>query len=132
MAIAVKTLEIHEIPAAGGEFYISASSADASGTEEILAAVARASHYVSKIIIKCCPAAAAVITVSIGSGETTGALTTAHLDLIPFSGDAGAEFRLDLGKKGIKFVEGQSIAIDASAAGLVHVYIEGKTCKLAP
>jgi hypothetical protein len=131
MAISVKTLEVHDIPSAGNDFFKSASSVDASNTEEILAAVARSTHYVSKIHIKCCPAAASIVTVSIGSGETTGALTTAHLDLIPFSGDAGAEFYLDLGKKGIKFVEGQAICIDASGAGLVHVYLEGRTCKTA-
>ena len=97
---------------------ISKYSADFSGAEDLIAAVAGKSHYIKKLKIQC----ASAITVDIGSAQTTG-VTLIYIGPIPFSA-SGPAFEIDFGDKAMKIAEGTSFAIDASGAGAVAVYAE--------
>ena len=123
MAITDNSIVVEKLPLNGNVWAISAYSADLSGTESLKAAVTNKSHYITKIVINCSSA----ITVSIGGGETTGALTATYLGPIIFSAFAST-FTFDFGDdKGMKLLPSTALTIDASGAGAVSIYIEGKT-----
>jgi len=121
-------LTVHQLPS-GSDFVYNYWVADASGCEDVLAAVAGSSHYIRKISIVC----SADATVSIGSGNAGAGLTTTLLGPIPFHAAGGCQVVFDFGKLGIKCTEGEAIAIDASAdataGGGISVVVEGRTCK---
>lgn len=126
MAITANTYVVDDLPLDGNMFYRSLTSEDASGCEEILAASSGHAHYLTKLIIH----GDAAIDVSVGSGETTGAITTVHFGLIPLSAEAGLfEWNAPPGK-GVKCTDETSITVDASGAGTLRIEAHGKTSSI--
>jgi hypothetical protein len=125
MGITNNAIVVVRPPAVGiSEWAISMYSADLSGCEELLAAVTGKSHYITKLAIN----TIASITVSIGAGETSDALTNTYIGPIGFTA-AGPNFILDfgLGQKSMKLPVSTAFCVDASGAGATSVYAEGIT-----
>lgn len=133
MAITDNAIVVTNVPTEGETWSVSAYSADLSGCEELKAAVVGSSHYVMKVWLN----SASSISLNIGAGETTGAVTTTYLGPIVFTA-AGPNYELDftepasLPMKGMKLPVSTSLTVDATGAGATAIYIEGKTCKDAP
>jgi len=100
-------------------FACNVRSDDISGCEEIKAAPA-AGHrlFITQLIIS----SAAAITITIGEGETGGAVTTAILGPITF---AANQHILWVFKHPISLTAATSLTCDASGAGVVNIFIEG-------
>lgn len=124
MAIANLTINVIPPPISGDWVSKSMTSADVTGTEELLAAVAGKSHYIRKIVISCGTNSA---TISLGSGETTGALTSTQIGPVAFSASTAHPFELDFGEKAIKIAAGVAFNIDGVTTAPVWIYFEFKT-----
>jgi hypothetical protein len=101
-----------------------ATSADASGCEEIKAAGgAGTEHVIEKVMI----ASDSAISVTLGAGETAGAVTTALIGPVTFA--AGQTIVWDFTQRagGILVGSNTAITFDASGAGNVTVFIQGTT-----
>ena len=122
MAVTDNSIVVVTPPIEGNEWAYSLYSADLSGTESLLAATTGMTHYVKRIKIQC----ASAITISIGGGETASALTATYLGPIPF-GTSGPSFDLDFKEKAMKLAVSTALCADASGAGAVVIYVEGKT-----
>lgn len=107
-------------PVARSGFSINATSADASGAEELLAAVAGKSIYLTQLSITCVSA----ITVTVGEGETASAVTTVLYGPVPFAATAPGQVK-ELFNSPIKLTLATSLVVDASGAGSIHVYAQG-------
>ncbi|OHB65760.1 MAG: hypothetical protein A2Y76_01665 [Planctomycetes bacterium RBG_13_60_9] len=100
---------------------VNASSADASGCEEIVATpgagyqlvLCRAYIYVG-----------AAITVSLGQNDNAGTLETTLIG--PLAGAAG-NYILDVRDQPIILAANKALCVDASGAGQVCIYVEGYT-----
>ena len=101
---------------------VNATSADASGCEEVFAAVAGKSHYIQQVTLSC----DADATVTLGAGETGTAVTTVLLGPIGFQADGGAPWSIRFVSP-LKVAAATSITVDAGGAGNVCVVIEGYT-----
>ncbi|MCE5334367.1 MAG: hypothetical protein LLG06_07225 [Desulfobacteraceae bacterium] len=119
MAIAVTT------PATGpgsyaGSFIINATSADASGCEELKAAPGTGkSIYIRHLTIN----SAAAITITIGEGETTpGSADTALLGPIAFAANQSMQWDF---YPPVKLTTNTSLVVDASAGGDICVFAQG-------
>lgn len=102
-------------------FVINATSADLSGTEELKAApgAGKFIHVTSIDVVT-----AATITVTIGAGETGGAVTTAILGpSIAFTA-ALVPWRTQF-IPAIKLAANTALTVDASGAGAVHIVVQG-------
>ncbi len=102
-------------------FVVNATSADLSGTEELKAApgAGKSIHITSIDVVT-----AASITVTIGAGETAGAVTTTLLGpSIAFTA-ALAPWRMQF-IPSIKLDENVSLTVDASGAGQTHIVVQG-------
>jgi hypothetical protein len=114
MAITVTT----HILGKGFGFSKQGISADASGTETIVAAVAGKSHFIKSIMIYCL--SAITVTIQDNTGTPIPILggitftTTAQPVVVTFSNP-------------IKIASGKSIDVDASGAGQVVTLIQGYT-----
>jgi hypothetical protein len=117
MAITMNALT----PATRG-FANNATSADASGCEELVAAVTGKSHYITQLEISC----VAAITVTIGAGETGGAVTAVLFGPFNFAATSGSPISIQL-NPAVKVAAATSIVVDASGAGAVQVFIQGYT-----
>lgn len=117
MAIAVTTPQ-----AAKAGFIINATSADASGCEELIAAPATASIIVDQLTIN---NGANAISITIGEGETTGAVTTAHIGPIAMAVNTSLKFDLT-GNGGMKLTAATSLTVDASGAGAICIFATGR------
>jgi len=106
----------------GSDWAVNATSADASGTEELKAAPSAGALYLKKIIISCVDA----ITVTIGAGETTGAVTTVLVGPVNFAATSGSPFVCEFTNP-IKLPDTTALVIDATDAGAVNVIAEGFT-----
>ena len=106
-------------PATRG-FSVNATSADASGTEELVAAVTGKSIYVTQLSITTVSA----ITVTIGAGETGGAVTTVLYGPVPFAATAPGQVK-ELFNPPIKLAAATALVVDASGAGAIQVYAQG-------
>ena len=116
MAIVVTALQ----PYPSG-WAINGTSADASGCEELVAAPATGtSLYLKKIAIN----VDAAIDVTIGAGETSGAVTTVIIGTIGL--DANETFTYEFDRP-IKLAAATSLTVDASGAGVITVVAEGYT-----
>lgn len=122
MAITDNSISVVTPPIEGNEWAVSAYSTDFSSTESLKAAVTGKTHYIKRITIHC----ASAITVSIGGGETSDALTTTYLGPIPFT-TSGPRYELDFKDKAMKLLISTALCIDASGSGAAAVYVEGKT-----
>ena len=120
MAITVNTVTIGKGNRYGRTHWIkSATSADASGNEELVAAVTGKSHYLEKIRVDMCPGAtAASFTINDAAAAVLG-----PIDLIDTGGTAFEHEFL----RPVKFTANQAINIDTEAGDQIHVLIEGYT-----
>jgi len=117
MAITANTITTH-----GLDWVVNATSTDLSSCEELKAAVASKSHYIRTINISC----GSDITVTIGEGETTGAVTTALIGPAIFTSTGRDKYSL-LFICPIKLTAATALTVDASGAGTVQVVVEGYT-----
>lgn len=120
MAITANPIEVAFIPSAGKEFRRSLYSEDMQDCENIVAGVARTTHYLKKIMVR----TATAMTITIGSGVDTNAVETIHIGPVPLDAASGF-FAISFGERGIKCVTGKALTIDASAAGAIWLYAEG-------
>jgi len=102
--------------------YVSYSSTDVSGCEELLAAESGKTHYLTKIKVFC----ASAITVSIGGGETTSALTATFIGPLPFAATS-SQYSLEFEEEAMVIGSATALCIDASGGGNVFVWAEVKT-----
>lgn len=117
MAITVNDLT----PAESG-FALNATSADASGCEELKAAPgAGVAIYLTQIEISC----VAAITVTLGAGKTGGAVTAVLLGPFNFAATSGSPVSLQFRGKGLKIADNTALVVDASGAGAVQIFAEG-------
>lgn len=101
-----------------------ATSADASGTEEILAAPGAGSSLVIEYLVISSDAA---ISVTIGEGETAGAVTTALIGPVTFAAGQTIAFPFVGRAQGIILTANTSLTVDASGAGNICVWVQGYT-----
>jgi hypothetical protein len=107
-------------PATRG-FAVNASSADLSGTEELQAAPAAGTNiYLTQLEISCVEA----ITVTIGAGETGGAVTTVLFGPFNFAAGNGSPISIQL-NPAVKLAAATSLTADASGAGVVQIFVQG-------
>ncbi len=97
-------------------------SDDISGTEEILAAGGGGiSHYITKLFINSTDA----ITITIGAGETgPGSVAAVIMGPISFAAKQTLIWTFEFP---IKVAADTSITCDASAGGVVNIFVEGFT-----
>lgn len=124
MAITTNTFDLVALPNDGVLFYKSLASEDASGAETLVAAVAGATHYITRLKVR----ADAAIDVTIGSGAAAGAVSTIHFGPIPLAAAYGDFVWEAPPGMGLKCTLATLIAIDAGA-GTIWIEIHGKTCK---
>lgn len=122
MAITDNSIVVKRPPLDSNRWTVSRSSADLSGGEELKAAVTGKAHYVQKITI-CC---ASAITVSIGGGETTGALTATYIGPIPFAATS-SQYIFEFPDEAMVLAVSTALCIDASGAGAATILVEGRT-----
>jgi len=119
MAIAVTSPQ-----AAVSGFIKNATSADASGCEEIIAAPgAGISHVIEHLVVS----SDSAISVTIGEGETTGAVTTALIGPVTFAAGQCIMFPFVGRTQGLKMTANKSLTVDASGAGNINVWVQGYT-----
>ncbi len=100
---------------------VNASSADASGCEEIVATPgAGYSLCIERLII----GIGAAITVTVGSGEAANAVEGDTIG--PVGGSVGS-YELDFRDRPLVLTANKSLTFDASGAGTVGIYVEGFT-----
>lgn len=125
-AFTTNTFNIVTLPTAAKEWNLSLYNADISGCEDILAAEAGYTHYLTYLKIR----TATAMTVTIGSGEDTSAVDTIHIGPIPFDAASGIEIFTTPHKKGLQFTEGAAITADASSAGAIWIEARGFSAKV--
>ncbi len=101
-------------------FILNATSADASGCEELKAAVAGKSIIVDHLTIN----SGAAITITIGEGETTGAVTTALIGPVSFAANQSIQWNFFNG--GVRLTAATSLTVDASGAGAICIFAQGR------
>lgn len=116
MAITVTT------PAAGTfGFFVNGVSADASGVEELKAAVAGKSIYIDHLTLS----SDAGISLSVGEGETVpGTIDTVLLGPIPFAANQQMQWTFLNG--GMKLTASTALVVEASGAGNICVFASGR------
>lgn len=125
MAFTANTYNVEKLPTEGNLWYKSLYIADLSGAEEIIAAAAGKSHYLTKIVIR----TATALTVTIGSGEDTSAVATIHIGPVPFDAASGVHIQTYPEGYGLKCTAGAAVVADASGDGAIWMEVYGKTCK---
>lgn len=101
-------------------FILNATSADASGCEELRAAPTSGSIIVSKVTIN----STAAISVTIGAGETTGGVTSAIVGPVAMAATSTVSFDFtDIG--GMKLPAQTALVVDASGAGNIAIVVTG-------
>jgi hypothetical protein len=123
MAITSNAISVVQIPTNGNEWDVFLYSADFTGCEEIKAAETGMTHYIRRIMINTVTA----MNITLGSGESTGSVTTAHIGPIPVAAGNFC-YAIAFRGKGMKITPGASFTIDTDAAGAITIYAEGKTC----
>lgn len=113
MAVTLETLQ-----AATKGFINNATSADASGGETIVAAVAGKSHFIKSITIACISA----ITVTIQDNTGTPVVILGPAPFAATSGPLTVVY-----PDPVKVAAGKLVEVDASGAGAVNVVIQGYT-----
>lgn len=117
MAISITT------PSAGKfGWIINATSENASGTEELIAAPSAGKHIiVDHLTIN---NGANAISVTIGEGETDGAVTTALIGPIAMAANTSLQFNF---RDGMVLAAATSLTVDASGAGAICIFAQGRT-----
>lgn len=102
-------------------FFLNAVSADASGVEELKAAVAGKSIYIDHLTIS----SDSAIDISIGEGETVpGTIDTVLLGPVPFAVNQHIPWNFLNG--GMKLTEATALVVEASGAGNINVFASGR------
>jgi len=108
---------------AGNGFILNGVSADASGCEELKAAPAAGiSIFVDHLTIN---NGASAQSLTIGEGETTGAVTTALIGPVAMAANTSIQFDF-LSKGGMKLTAATSLTVDASSTGAICVFVAGR------
>lgn len=103
-------------------FILNGVSADASGCEELKAAPAAGiSIVVDHLTIN---NGANAISITIGSGEDTGAVETALIGPIAMAANTSLQFMFPYG---MVLTAAKSLTVDASGAGAVCIFVQGRT-----
>ena len=103
-----------------GGWIVNAYSADASGCETILAAVAGKRHVIEHITI----VSGSAIDVTIGDGESSSAVETTRLG--PLDMAAGSSVSIPF-PGGLYLTTAKAITVDAEGAGKLCVIVQGRT-----
>ena len=121
MAITITTPQ----PEAFG-FILNGVSADASGCEELKAGVAGKSIIVDHLTIN----SGAAISITIGAGETAGAVTEALIGPVSFAANQSLQWDFAVLNKsapgGMLLPVGTSLTVDASDAGDICIFAWGR------
>jgi hypothetical protein len=112
------TLDAYGVDGAG--FVNNAYSADWSGCETVVAAVAGKSIYITHLTIHCI----AAITVTLGAGETGGAVTAELFGPVTFAATAGAPIEIPFYRP-LKLATATALVADASGAGAMTIMAQG-------
>lgn len=99
-------------------FIKSAVSVDATSCEEIHIAVANKKIKVRHLTIN----SGAAIDITIGEGETAGAVTTALLGPISFAANQTLQWNFN---PLMELTENTSLTVDASGAGNIYIFAQG-------
>lgn len=100
-------------------FIANGASADLSGCEELVAAPGTGKNiYIESISIS----SNSAINITIGAGETTGAVTTVLMGPIYFAANSNFERSF---KKPLMVAINTSLTVDASGAGNATIIVEG-------
>ncbi len=119
MAITVTTPSCG--PGSYGGFIVNATSADASGCEELKAAPAAGlSILIHHLTIN---NGASALSHTIGEGETGGAVTTALIGPIAMAANTSIQWDF---YPPMKLTAATSLVIDSSGAGAVCIFVEGE------
>ena len=102
-------------------FIANGNSADLSGCETLKAAVTGKSIYLERLVIN----SAAAINITIGAGETTGAVTTVLIGPISFAADNGKSNIEFVFTRPLKLAAATALVVDASGAGTVTLVAQG-------
>lgn len=113
MAIAVTT------PIAKSGFIVNATSADASGCEEIIAATSGKAIKINHLTIN---NGANAISHTIGQGKTGAAVTTALIGPIAMAANTSIQWTFS---PSLELAVGTALDIDSSGAGAVCVFAQG-------
>jgi hypothetical protein len=117
MAISVTSPEARK-----SGFIKNATSADASACEEIIAAPGAGKNiFIEYLVIS----SDSAISVTIGAGETTGAVTTALIGPVTFAAGQTIPFPFTTRTKGLKVAANTSLTVDSSGAGAINVWVQG-------
>jgi len=107
-------------------FILNAVSADASGCEELKAAPAAGTSIIVDHLTINCGASALLIT--IGEGETGGAVTAALIGPLAMAANSSLQFDFNDGffVHGMVLTAATSLTVDASGAGAVCIFARGR------
>lgn len=104
----------------GGSFIINGVTADASGCEELNAAPGSGKAiYIKHLTIN---NGANAISITVGEGETTGAVTAALIGAIAFAANTSLQWDFC---PAMKLTDNTALTVDASGAGAICVFVEG-------
>lgn len=119
MAITVTTPQHGTMP--GDGFILNGVSADASGCEELKAAPATGiSIVVDDLTIN---NGAGAQSITIGEGETTGAVTTALIGPIAMAANTSLQFQF---RHGMKLTAATSLTVDSTGATALCIFAQGR------
>lgn len=99
-------------------FAVNATSDDASGCEELVAAVTGKKIKLEKCTIH----SAAAISVTIGAGETAGAVTSPVIGPVYMAANTSVIFDFT---RPIELAAATALVVDASGAGNICVFVQG-------
>lgn len=121
MAISVTTP--NHGSSSGLGWIINATSADASGCEELKAAPAAGlALVVEHLTIN---NGANAISITIGEGESVpGSVDTALIGPIAMAANTSLQFRF---QRGMKLTSAKALVVDSSGAGAICIFAEGRT-----
>ena len=123
--VTLNTCNVAIIPSTGRDFFASAYSANWSTVGEVVAAVAKSTHYLTRIEVR----TATACTLTIGSGTGSDAVTTIHLGPIPMDAASGIFVWKAPKGYGLKLTAGTELALETSVEAPLWVYAEGFTAQ---
>jgi len=105
-------------------FILTATSADASGCEELKAApAAGTSIIVDHVTIN---NGASAQSITIGAGETTGAVTAAVIGPIAMEANTSLQWDFPYPQGGVVLPAATSLTVDSSSTGAIAVFVRGR------
>jgi len=102
---------------------INATSADASGCEELKAAPAASSGLAIAVDHLTINNGANAISITIGSGEAAGAVETALIGPVAMAANTSLQFMFPYG---MILTAEKSLTVDASGAGAICIFAQGR------